>query len=314
METNILLETGTNELEIVEFILKNKDRSDNIISQSFGLNVAKVKEIIRMPVLTKMPNQHNTIYGVFNLRDKIIPALDLSKYLFGLENSDEGRKMIIAEFNKMQCGFIVSDVQRIHRVSWTKIETPEMLEEFDREHSCIIGIIRLESKNILMLDIEKIIADISPLNAIDTGSLDKPIDWKPVAVTAEDSITVRRMITDRLKTAGFDIKSFNDGEEAWEFMAEISAKVAKGEELSRLVNIVITDIEMPKMDGYTLTKKIKSDNNLSGLPVVIFSSIINKEALHRGKSVGADAQMSKPQIGELLEVVRLLLEKQKSSE
>ena len=308
-ETNILLESGTNELEVVEFSLKYKNDKAELISQSFGINVAKVREIIRMVPLTSMPNMPGSVYGVFNLRDRIIPALDLSNYLYSLENKDKNSKMIIAEFNKMQCGFIVNDVQRIHRVSWSQIDVPESLHDFDPENSSIVGIIKIDGKNILMLDVEKIIADIDPASAIDDSADDTALDWKPIAVTAEDSLTIRRMITDRLQTAGFEILAFNDGEEAWKKMQEISAKVSNGKSLDKLVNVMITDIEMPKMDGYSLVKKIKNDPNLKNLPVVIFSSIVSNDILHKGQSVGADAQLTKPQIGELLSVVRALIDK-----
>jgi two-component system chemotaxis response regulator CheV len=130
---------------------------------------------------------------------------------------------------------------------------------------------------------------------------------KPIAVTAEDSATIRKMISDRLNMAGVEIHSFNDGFEAWQFLQEIANSVKTVEELKTKVNVIITDIEMPQMDGYSLTKQVKSHPLLSKIPVLIFSSIVSQEILHKGKSVGADAQLTKPQIGELLETVRNLL-------
>lgn len=307
---NILLETGTNELEIVEFILKYEDRNSNMITQSFGINVAKVREIIRMPQLTKMPSQPETIYGVFNLRGSIIPALDLCKYLYQFGNSTMNNKMIIAEFNKLKVGFIVNDVQRIHRISWNDIVSPENMHDFDSDKSSIVGIItNSENRHILMLDVEKIVADIDPSSAIDMTQKTIKFDSKPIAITAEDSTTIRKMISDRLNSAGFEIQSFKNGLQAWEYLQDISQRVAKGESLQKLANVIITDIEMPIMDGYSLTKNIKSDPVLSHLPVVIFSSIISEDVLHKGKSVGADAQLTKPQITELLDVVRILIDR-----
>ena len=305
--TNILLETGTNELEVVEFILNYKGKNDEIANQSFGVNVAKVREIIRMPKLTKMPNLPEVVYGVFNLRGSIIPALDLSKYLYDVENQSMDNKMIIAEFNKVKVGFIVKDVQRIHRISWSDIVAPETMTDLNSEKSSIVGLINQNDRHILMLDVEKIVADIDPGSAIDNSNPEKIFDQKPIVVTAEDSGTIRKMITERLKFAGFEIVSFNNGKEAWDFMADVSNKVHNGANLKSLVNLVITDIEMPMMDGYSLTKNIKTDKILANLPVVIFSSIISADVLHRGKSVGADAQLTKPQIGELLETVRTLM-------
>ena len=310
MKTNILLESGTNELEVVEFILKYVDKSNVEQVQSFGINVAKVREIIRMPELTKMPNMPATVYGVFNLRGQIIPAVDICKFLYNVPNFSAERKMIIAEFNKVRVGFIVHDVQRIHRISWNDIISPDTMQEFDPEKSSIIGLIAYQNKHILMLDVEKIIADIDPTSAIDGSQPYKIVDRKFHIYTAEDSVVIRKMITDRLIKAGFDVTSFNDGLSCWEALTEIEEKVKSGENIKDIINLVITDIEMPKMDGYTLTKLIKDSPTFGKLPVVIFSSIVSKDVLHKGESVGADAQLTKPQIGELLDVVRILLERE----
>jgi two-component system, chemotaxis family, chemotaxis protein CheV len=308
IESNILLESGTNELEIVEFKLNNDSENDKSF-QSFGINVAKVREIIRMPAITKLPNLPNCVLGIFTLRDRLIPALDLNKYLYGNSNSEYNRKMIIAEFNKMACGFIVNDVHRIHRISWTQIEAPDTLNEFNDNESSIIGIIKFDDRNILMIDIEKIIADIDPNSAIDIAEASKTVSGKPIAITAEDSSTIRKMITDKLVGAGFEIKSFNDGESAWNYLNELSSKCKNKEDIRKFVDVIVTDIEMPKMDGYTLTKNIKSDLMLSQVPVVIFSSIVSQDVMHKGKSVGADAQLTKPQIGILIDTIYDILEK-----
>jgi two-component system chemotaxis response regulator CheV len=307
VDSNILLESGTNELEIVEFIIKVKSNNGSVENHYFGINVAKVREIIRMPGLTQLPNLPKSVIGVFNLRDTIIPALNLADYLYKYNSNHKNQKMIIAEFNKIKSGFIVDDVNRIHRISWSQIESPEALQEFNSDDSTVVGIIKLEDRNILMLDVEKIIADIDPSSAMDRTKINIKMTGKPIAVTAEDSATIRKMISDRLNMAGFEIHSFNDGFEAWQFLQEIANSVKTVEELKTKVNVIITDIEMPQMDGYSLTKQVKSHPLLSKIPVLIFSSIVSQEILHKGKSVGADAQLTKPQIGELLETVRNLL-------
>ncbi len=307
-KTNILLETGTNEFEVVEFVLEYIQKDKKRIRQSFGVNVAKVREIIRMPELTKMPNLPDVVYGVFRLRGYIYPAVDLCKFLYGQENKSANCKMVIAEFNKLKVGFIVNDVNRIHRISWTQIVSPDTMQEFDAEKSCIIGLVRLEENNILMLDVEKIVADIDPKSAIEEFKDDiKVIEGKPIAITAEDSTIIRKMITDRLISAGFQIESYKDGGACWNRMKEIAKEVQAGANIKSLCSIVISDIEMPEMDGYTLTKNIKTHSVLKQLPVVLFSSLITPDLYHKGQTVGADAQLTKPQIGELLEVVRLLI-------
>ncbi len=304
---NILLDSGTNELEVIEFILNYNDKKGNSQTQSFGINVIKVREIIKMQDLTKMPNQSKFVVGLFNLRNNLIPALDILDYLYGEKSNLQTSKMVIAEFNKLQVGLIVSDVSRIHRISWSSIVSPESLHDFDTDNSTVTGILKLDDRHILMIDVEKIVADVQPSSAIDNTGAEKLFENKPIVVTAEDSLTIRKLISERLIIAGFDLKPFNDGEQAWKFLEGVSQKVSEGANLKDLVNVVITDIEMPNLDGYTLTKKIKSDKNLSGLPVVIFSSLVNDEISHKGKAVGADAQLSKPEIGELLETVRTLL-------
>ncbi len=308
LDNKILLESGTNELEVVEFIISYPGRNNVKTSQSFGLNVTKVREIIRMPELTSMPNLAFGINGVFNLRGKIVPVVDLRKILYHREEDNSACKMIVAEFNMLWIGFIVDNVHRIHRISWSEIEAPDTLNDLDSENSTITGILKFPDRNVLMLDVEKIIADIDPNMAIETAvSLEKLIEGKPIAVTAEDSITIRKMITDRLSKAGFEVHSFNDGKSAWEHLDSISKKVNEGENLLKHASIVVTDIEMPGLDGYTLTRRIKENNILKKLPVIIFSSMINTDILHKGTSVGADAQLSKPQIGELIETVSELI-------
>jgi two-component system chemotaxis response regulator CheV len=262
-----------------------------------------------MPGLTLVPNLPHGVRGIFNLRNRIIPVIDLGQVLYGLKNDKDNRKLIITEFNRMWSGFIVDNVHRIHRISWDEIVSPDSLHDINQEHSSITGLIKFKDRNVLMLDVEKIVADINPhiaIEEIDTPDTD--YDVKPIAVTAEDSQTVRKMITDRLKSAGFEIQAFNDGEEALKYLRQLAEKTSDGADIRNMVSIVITDIEMPKMDGYTLTKHIKSDDTLKNVPVVLFSSMINQDIIHKGESVGADAQLSKPQIGDLLEVVRNLLE------
>ena len=268
-KTNILLETGTNEFEVVEFVIEYSQSISRRYKQSFGINVAKVREIIRMPELTKMPNLPEVVYGVFRLRGDIYPAVDLCKFLYNQENKSADNKMVIAEFNKLKVGFIVNDVKRIHRISWTQIVSPDTMQEFDdgSQGACIIGLVKMESNNVLMLDVEKIVADIDPTSAIDDTQIQK-FEGKPIAVTAEDSAIIRKMISDKLNLAGFKIDSYKDGAACWNRLKEIAGEVEKGALIESLCQVIISDIEMPEMDGYTLTKNIKTHPILNQLPVV----------------------------------------------
>ena len=307
-KTNILLETGTNEFEVVEFEIDYVQQTGIKIKQSFGVNVAKVREIIRMPELTTMPNLPEVVYGIFRLRGDIYPAIDLCNFLYGQENKAAENKMIIAEFNNLKVGFIVNNVKKIHRISWAQIVSSDSMQEFSADSSSIIGLVQMNSHNILMLDVERIVADIDPKSAIDEFDSDFEVfEGKPIAVTAEDSTIIRKMIADKLLLAGFDIDSHHDGAACWRRLLDIAKEVESGANIESLCQIIITDIEMPDMDGYTLTKNIKTHPILRQIPVVLFSSLISPDLIHKGKSVGADAQMTKPQIGELLEVVRTLI-------
>ncbi len=309
--TNILLETGTNELEVIEFTIQHTNMQGKLVDQSFGVNVAKVREVIRMPKLTAVPNMPKSICGIFTLREKIIPVLDLAEWLFNVKNRDGERKLIVTEFNTIKLGIIVNDVNRIHRFSWTQVESPDIPQD-NADASSITGIIKLEDRNILMIDVEKIVADINPKLGIEsttTGSDAAFSGSSYTVLTAEDSATIRHMITSRLNIVGYKLLTFNNGQDAWNELEKISARVSAGEDLHSLLHLIITDIEMPQMDGLTLTKKIRTDKNLSTLPVVIFSSLITEGLLHKGDSVGASAQLTKPQIGLLLDITRELIEK-----
>ncbi len=306
-KSEILIESGTNELEIVEFLLKFPNARGEMKEQHYGINVTKIREIIRIPTITLIPNLPSAVVGVFELRENIIPALDLTGYLYDYPNYSSNNKMIITEFNRVQTGMIVNDVSRIHRITWADIVSPDIVQDANPEQSTITGIVQFPGKRILMLDAEKIVADIDPSSAIDNSGKDERFDHKIRVFTAEDSAIIRKMIGNRLSSANIEFESFNDGQRCWERLLEVKEHVINGDAMSKYLDLVITDIEMPKLDGYTLTRQIKEDEILGLLPVVIFSSMINQDILHKGESVGADAQLSKPMIGELLSSIRNLL-------
>ncbi len=309
-----IAETRLEDLEVIEFTLSYPSPTGAMQTQSFGINVAKVREIIRMPNLTSLPNLPSGVRGIFNLRNHIIPAVDLAFLLFDYSNVSADRKMIVSEFNRMQFGFIVNEVARIHRFEWSQVESPDAIQDFDPENASIIGIIKTENRNILMVDVEKIIADVNPQLAIDDIKTDqKPFGAGLRVITADDSPTIRKMVSHRLKLAGFEIEAFRDGQEALKALEEIAAKVAKGGQLSEHVNLVVTDVEMPQMDGYTLTDRIRKNPILANLPVIIFSSLISDDILHKGKRAGATAQLTKPQLSLLLDTVLAVLNSTKKA-
>jgi two-component system chemotaxis response regulator CheV len=301
MENNkgILLESGTNELEIVEF---------TIGENNFGINVAKVKEIMPYEKVTKVPNSHPCIKGIFKPRDTIITVVDLPKYLGMPEpEADKKNMLIIANFNKLNIAFKVDGVVGIHRISWTQIEKPDQTI-FGGKEGLATGIVKLENKLIMILDFEKIVVDISPQTGIQISEIDKlgPRERsnKPIVI-AEDSHMLAKMLEEALTKAGYsNLTITSNGQEAWNVLENIKKS---GVKLGEKVACLITDIEMPQMDGHHLTKLVKEDEYLKKLPVVIFSSLINEEMEKKGRSLGADAQISKPEIGNLVGLIDKLI-------
>jgi len=297
MDTKILLENGTNELEVLEFTLNGN---------SYGINVAKIKEIIPYQKVTPVPNAHPSIEGVFMPRDTMITAIDL-KNCIQLGESGEGGLFIITNFNKLDIAFHVDSVIGINRVSWQDIIKPNATISTS-ESGVSTGIVKLGEKLIIILDFEKIVTDINPETGLKVSEIEELGERNrnsvPILI-AEDSALLRQLIVDSLHKAGYsNLIHTENGAEAWEVISKYKAEGT----LSEHVRCVITDIEMPIMDGHRLTKLIKSDDDASNIPVVIFSSLVNEEMRRKGMALGADAQLSKPEIVNLVkEIDKLVL-------
>ena len=302
-QTEILLESGTNEFEIMEF---------TIAGETFGINVAKVLEIMMVCPVKPMQKAQQDIEGIFKSRDMVITVIDLASYL-GLPPSTNPERaiFIITNFNNTNFAFHVHSVVGIARISWQQIKKPDKII-YGGEEGVATGIADFENHLITILDFEKIVSEISPELGIQYDDLkrlgprshsDKPI------LVAEDSMLLSRMIEESLKRSGYENLTITDnGQDAWDFLLE--AKAA-GDPIEHHVCCVVTDIEMPQMDGHRLTKLIKGDQVLSKLPVILFSSLINDEMRRKGEQVGADAQLSKPEIADLVTLIdRLALERE----
>ena len=303
MDTKILLENGTNELEVLEFTLGGNH---------YGINVAKVREILTCEKITPVPNAHPCIEGIFMPRDTMITVVNLKKSIGLLSQEDKGL-LIITNFNKLNIAVRVDEVLGIHRVSWEEIIKPDATIN-QAGAGVSTGIIKLDNKLIIILDFEKIVTDISPETGLKVSEIDELGERErqnvPIVI-AEDSPLLNRLITDSLKKAGYvNLIVNNNGKEAWDKISEMKRK---GGDIHKQVGCVITDIEMPIMDGHRLTKLIKSDPLLEKVPVVIFSSLVNEEMRRKGEQLGADAQLAKPEIGNLVrQIDQLLIEKNKS--
>lgn len=294
--SNILLESGTNELEILIF---------TIGENYFGINVAKVKEVIRYCDITTIPNSHPCIGGLIKPRDEIITVINLPKYLnlSANETSDKGF-FIITYFNRLTAAFQVNRVIGIKRLSWEDIESPDINIYGDRE-SNVTGIVKNSDHLITILDFEKIIFDINPKTGIQVSEIQKlgprKDRDKPILI-AEDSQMLIKVLEESLRSAGYNNLTITfNGKEAWDLLKE--AKENKKKDIKDVFSCIITDIEMPQMDGHHLTKCIKEDNILKELPVIIFSSLISEEMMRKGDKLGANAQITKPEIGRLVEII-----------
>ncbi len=297
-DQGVLLESGTNELEIVEF---------NVAHNKFGINVIKVREIINPAGVVPIPHSHPHIEGIIEIRGEILPVINMARVL-GYPDSEDlaADKFIVTEFNQQKVVFHVHGVDKIYRISWEQIEKPTNL--YQNADNQIIGIVRKENGMILLLDFEKIVVDINPSTGINVERIEK-VEKKDRSgyriVIAEDSALLRKLISDTLSEAGFEhLEFFENGKDALNYLESI---LNTDTDLMKSVNLVITDIEMPMMDGLALTKQIKEHPVLSQLPVVIFSSLITDDLRHKGQTVGANAQVSKPEIGELIQIMDGLL-------
>ncbi len=297
MDSKILLENGTNELEILEFKLGEN---------SYGINVAKIREIITYQPVTPVPNAHPSVEGIFMPRDKMITAISLKNALqMGDDESADGL-FIITNFNKLDVAFHVDRVMGIHRVNWTEIIKPDATVNNDVE-GVSTGIVKFDDRLVIILDFEKIVADISPETGLRMNQIEalgtRERSNVPIVI-AEDSHLLNKLITDALTAAGYvNVVRNEDGLQAWNYIT--AAKEAG--DLDEKVQLVITDIEMPQMDGHRLTHLIKTDDELKNIPVIIFSSLVNEEMRVKGEALGADAQLSKPEIGNLVLLIDKLI-------
>ncbi len=297
MDSKILMESGTNELEVLEF---------NVSGNSYGINVAKIKEIIPYQPVTPVPNSHPSIEGIFMPRDIMITAIDLRNCL-QRGTSEPGGLFIVTNFNNLDIAFHVDTVLGIHRVSWTEITKPnETVSTVDESIST--GIIKIDNKLVIILDFEKILSDINPETGLKVEEVDlieknSKRNAKSILI-AEDSLLLNKMIVESLKKAGYvQLIHTANGQEAWDVIQDCKNKGTLHDD----IQCVITDIEMPMMDGHRLTKLIKTDDATKQIPVIIFSSLVNDEMRKKGESLGADAQLSKPEIGNLVRLVDGLL-------
>lgn len=298
MDTNILLESGTNELEVLEF---------TVAGNHYGINVAKVREILPMTDITPIPNSHPCIEGIFMPRDTIITVINLVKALgFSESENHKSDMLIITNFNNLNIAFDVEQVLGIHRVSWTDIVKPDATVNAPGA-GIATGIIKKMESLIIVLDFERIVEEICPETSLKISELaelgERERNTIPIVI-AEDSPMLQKLVTDALTQSGYtNLHIYANGQEAWDKLQELK----KNNGVDYGVKCIITDIEMPQMDGHRLIRLIRSDEALKHLPIIIFSSLINEDMKRKGERLGADAQISKPEIGQLVKCIDNLI-------
>jgi two-component system chemotaxis response regulator CheV len=301
-----------NELEIIEFYIDELLPDGSSYRGYFGMNVAKVLEIIRKPPVTGVPGKHHqAALGTFNLRGRVLPLVDLALWLGKRTADSANNKVIVSEFSSVVTAFIVSGVTRIHRMTWSQVEPPgKYLQAFS--HDSVTGVIRFDERIVFLLDMEQVISSMDP-------SLNLTAHMDQIAATdgsgfhilvADDSPSIRATISHCLEQARFTVTKTTCGKEAWDQLKAWEGRAAREQvPLSRFVNLVVSDIEMPEMDGHTLTRKIKDDAVLRRIPVILFSSLISDVVREKGRSAGADDQISKPDLPRLTACVHALIQK-----
>jgi len=301
-QQSILLETGTNEVEIAELIVNN---------QSFGLNVAKVQQIVQISRsdITHLPTSHPSLLGTIIFRGRTIPLIDLKHVLFRkFMDPEEVPLVLVTEFNETMIAFLVNGAEQIHRFTWDDLQP---LSAFLRNNtSHVTGTLTVKGKDILILDIEHLTAQILPevsFKEIESDESGEDVREKRQAVRvlyAEDSSFIRNSVARELKKHGYTtLHEVDNGKAAYTHILNLKEKAKKSDKsIEDLLDIVLTDIEMPQMDGLTLCRRIKKELGLK-LPVIVFSSLISDQMKHKCNEVGADAALSKPQVGEIIELM-----------
>ena len=311
-QTNILNSSG-NELEIIEFYIDETNDDGETYRGYFGMNVAKVLEIIRQPDVTNVPNDHHpAALGTFNLRNRVLPLVNLATWLGKQNKRCRTDKVIVSEFSGVVTAFLVSGVTNIHRLSWDMIEPPNSyIANFSQD--CVTGIIRLENRILFILDMEQIVSSMSKhmdwdWENIEFEEMNPSFGEGCKVLIADDSLPIRRMMLKVLKNAGFEVDVATTGKEALTKLMnyKLDAQQKKAP-MFEYVDLVVSDIEIPEMDGHTFLRNVNADPVLSSIPVVLFSSHITEALRQKGEQLRAAAQIAKPDMPQLAKRVRAII-------
>jgi len=294
MKVDDSLKVGSNEMELVDFRIL-KEENGEVYEGIYGINVSKVREIIKMPQLTELPGTPEYIEGIFDLRDVVIPVVNLASWM-GIvtpEIVNEQRRVIITEFNNILIGFIVHEAKRIRRISWSNIEPASFMSNGGSiDGSKITGVTRIEDDNVLLiLDLETVVQDLGLYEPDVENIPDNMDNFSGLALILDDSSTARKIVKDAMQKMGFNIIEAGDGQEGLEKLNDLYNTY--GDDLANNLKIIISDVEMPRMDGFHFAANAKDDVRFSNIPIVFNSSISDHFSEMRGKDAGAEGYLVK---------------------
>lgn len=295
-----------NALEVIEFFVDEKLEDGTESRTYYGMNVAKVLEIIQMPEVTVVPGQHHpAALGTFSMRGQVLPLVDLVVWMEKEPVKTGKEKVIVSEFSGVVTAFIVSGVTRIHRMTWAKIEPPgKYIQTFSQDS--VIGILRLENRILFLLDMEFIIGTMAPSMSLESHAKlegEKGERGKGHRVlVVDDSPSVRTVISSCMKHEDYEVVTATSGAEAWDLLQKwLKEAQEEGKDITDYLSLIISDIEMPEIDGHTLTRMIKGESAFNKIPVILFSAIISDVVRGMGDHAGADDQVAKPDLPVLAE-------------
>ena len=298
------LKIGSNEMELVDFRIF-KQETDKVYEGIYGINVSKVREIIRVPTLTELPSTPEFIEGIFDLREVVIPVVNLAKWM-GVaepEDAEKNARVIITEFNNVLIGFIVHEAKRIRRISWNDIEPASFMSSSSSlESNKITGVTKIEGDSVLLiLDLESVVQDLGlyePETDIAPNMIEK---FSGLALILDDSVTARKIVKDALVKMGFHVIEAMDGEEGLNKLDDLYTTY--GDAIANNLKIIISDVEMPKMDGFHFAAKVKEDERFNNIPIVFNSSISDHFSEARGEEAGGEAYLVKFQASSFFDEV-----------
>ncbi len=312
MSQNLLTQDHNNELKIIEFLIEEELPDGSSYVGHYGINVAKVVSIIREPSITSLPSQADpSVLGTFNLRGNVLPILDLASWMGKKMIPNPNNKVIVTEFCSVQSAFLVSNVANIHQITWDAIEAPNKYIDIYSNES-VTGVLRIGEKVLFILDMEKVLSSLdSRLDMstaqVDTSKVDDAEQFH--LLVADDSSSLRHIIKSALEKSGFRVTTAVSGRDAWDYLMSLEREAqANNQKVTDLVHLLISDIEMPEMDGHALTRKVRATSFTKDLPVILFSSLITDAVREIGVKAGADRQVSKPDLPGLNKIICELLD------